>query len=119
MANGDGSTERRMAAWVGKALLNHFDAVQASMGAHRYEPALGQLNAFVNQVQAQCCSPRPPGKAIDAPTAKTLQLDAMLVYHAALCLGKGDLSARQMANDYAYYSNLVASLGGTVLPPCA
>jgi len=107
------------AAGVGKALINHFDSVQASMGAHRYEPALGQLNAFVNQVQAQCCSPRPPGKALDPPTAKTLQLDAMLVYHAALCLGKGDLSARQMANDYAYYSNLVASLGGTVLPPCA
>ena len=29
------------------------------------------------------------------------------------------LPAKQMANDYAYHSNLVASLGGTVLPPCA
>ena len=29
------------------------------------------------------------------------------------------LPAKQAAKDYAYYSNLVASLGGTVLPPCA
>jgi len=106
------------AAGVGKALINQFDTVQASMGAHRYVPALGQLKAFVDLIQAQCCSPN-PGKAIGAPTAKTLQLDAMLVYHAALCLGKGDLSAQSMANNYTYYSNLVTSLGGTVLPRCA
>ena len=117
-ALGGGGLSGPNAAGVGKALIKHFDAVQASMGAHRYESAVGELKAFADLIQAQCCSPK-PGKAIDAPTAKTLQLDAMLVYHAALCLGGGDLSAEQMANDYAYYSNLVASLGGTVLPPCA
>jgi hypothetical protein len=105
-------------AGVGKALLNHFDSVEADMGNHRYVPALGDLGAFVNYLQAQCCSPK-PGKAVSAPTAKTLELDAMLVYHAALCLASPQLSVQHMKDDYAYYSNLVASLGGTVLPRCA
>ena len=105
-------------AGVGTALLKIFAAVEADMGDHRYVPALGDLKAFVDLLQAQCCTPK-VGKTLKPPTAKTLQLDAMLVYHAALCLAAPQLSAQLMADDYAYYSNLVTSLGGKVLPPCA
>lgn len=105
------------AAGVGHALKQQFAAVQASMGAKHYAAALGQLTAFVNLVKAQCCAPT-RGKALTTPTAKTLQLDAMLVYHSALCLGSGQLSTQQRQQSYDYYAVLVTSLGGKVLPPC-
>jgi hypothetical protein len=100
---------------VGKALVQQFAGVQADMGANKYEPALGKLNAFINHVQAQCCT---PSKEITPATSTTFQLDALLTYHIALCLGSSQLSAAQLANDNAYYKNLVTQLGGTVLPPC-
>ena len=52
--------------------------------------------------------------------AKTLQLDDLLVFHNALCLGiaAGQISPTQASKSYADYKNLVTSLGGTVLPPC-
>jgi len=106
------------AGGVGKALLKIFGAVEADMGDHRYVPALGDLGAFINLVQAQCCTPK-PGKALTPPTATTLQLDALLVYHVALCLAAPQLSAQHMSDDYAYYTTLVTNLGGKVLPPCA
>ena len=89
------------------------------MGAKRYAAALGDLTAFVNLVKANCCTPT-KGKALTPPTAKMLQLDAMLVYHSALCLGSssGQLSAKQRQDSYSYYTAIVTSLGGTVLPPC-
>ena len=105
------------ASGVGKALTKQFAAVQASMGAKQYAAALGQLTAFVDLVKAQCCSPS-AGKALTTPTAITLQLDAMLVYHSALCLGSGQLSVKQQQQSYSYYSGIVSSLGGKVLPPC-
>ena len=78
------------------------------------------LAAFIAVGSAGAGSPpNRPGKAVSAPTAKTLELDAMLVYHAALCLAAPQLSAQHMKDNSAYDSNLVASLGGTVLPPCA
>jgi hypothetical protein len=103
---------------VAKALTKQFAAVQADMGAKRYAPALGDLTAFVNLVKAQCCTPV-PDKSITPPTARMLELDAMLVYHVALCLGTNQLSSKQMTDSYAYYTQLVSSLGGKVLPPCA
>jgi hypothetical protein len=105
------------ASGVGGALVSQFAAVQADMGANNYTPALGALTAFIKLVQAQCCTPT-TGKEITPATATTLQLDALLTYHAALCFGTSHLSATQQTDDYAYYRNLVASLGGTVLPPC-
>jgi hypothetical protein len=103
---------------VATALTMQFAAVQADMGAKRYAPALGDLTAFVSLVQAQCCTPV-IGMSITPPTAKMLELDAMLVYHAALCLGANQLKPKQMTDSYTYYKQLVSSLGGKVLPPCA
>ena len=105
------------AAGVGQALRQQFAAVEASMGRKQYAAALGQLTAFVALVKAQCCAPT-AGKAITTPTARTLQLDAMLVYHSALCLGSNQLSAQQGAQDYSYYLGIVSSVGGKVLRPC-
>jgi hypothetical protein len=104
---------------VGNALKHKFGAIQHDMGTHHYNAALGTLKAFINQINAQCCTPS-AGKEITSSLAKTLQLDALLVYHNALCKGlaAGEISAAKAANDYAYYSSLVSSLGGTVLPPC-
>jgi hypothetical protein len=65
----------------------------------------------------QCCTPQ-SGKELTAATANTFQLDALLVYHAALCLGTDQLSVTQLNTDYAYYKNLVTSLGKSPLPPC-
>jgi hypothetical protein len=106
------------AAGVGTALTQQFAAIQADMGARQYAPALGALTAFINLGQAQCCTPN-AGKELTPSTARTFQLDALLVYHAALVLGVGQVSAAQETSDYTYYKQLVTSLGGTVLPPAA
>jgi hypothetical protein len=103
---------------VANALTLQFAAVQADMGAKRYAAALGDLGAFVDLVTAQCCVPT-TGMSITTPTATTLRLDAMLVYHTALCLAGSTLKPKQLADDYAYYQRLVTSLGGNVLPPCS
>ncbi len=104
---------------VGNALRQKFAAIQNHMGSHAYNPVLGELKAFVNSIDAQCCTPS-NGKEITSSLARTLELDAMLVYHSALCkgVGLGQIGPTPAANDYAYYSGVVASLGGTVLPPC-
>lgn len=102
-----------------KALKKEFDAVQHDMATANYAAALGDLKSFINSVQSQCCTPT-PGMEITSALATTLQLDALLVYHNALCLAisAGQISATKAANDYAYYSDLETSLGGTVLAPC-
>jgi hypothetical protein len=101
------------------ALKREFDAVQHDMAAPNYAAALGGLTAFVNSVQSQCCTPS-AGKEIANSLATTFQLDALLVYHNALCSAHADseISPSRAALDYAYYANLVSNLGGTVLPPC-
>lgn len=55
-----------------------------------------------------------------AELSRTLQLDALLVFHSELCLaiGTGQIDAATAAAYAAFYSSLVARLGGTVLPPC-
>ncbi|HET7036962.1 MAG TPA: hypothetical protein VFI42_14860 [Thermomicrobiaceae bacterium] len=97
---------------VANALTQQFAAVQSDMQAHRYAPALGSVTAFLNLVEAQ------RGQHISPNTATTLQLDALLVYHSALCSGAGQLSADQLNHDYAYYVEQVMRLGGSVLPAC-
>lgn len=101
------------------ALKLQFAAVQADMGAHRYGAALGDLTSFVNTIIGQCCTPK-SGKEITQALARTFELDAMLVYRNALCKGiaAGQIGTTAARNDYAYYSKLVASLGGNVLPQC-
>jgi len=101
------------------ALKQKFDATQHDMAAHHYAAALGTLEAFINSIQAQCCSPN-AGKEITSTLATTLQLDALLVYHNALCLGIGaaQINAKPAAIDYGYYAGVVTSLGATALPPC-
>jgi hypothetical protein len=117
IALGNGGISGPMARGVSGALTTKFSNVQTEMAAANYTSALGDLTGFINQVQAQCCSPS-AGKAIAPATATTLQLDAWQTYHGALCLGKSQLSATQESNDYAVYKAAVIRLGGTVLPPC-
>ncbi|HEX8917255.1 MAG TPA: hypothetical protein VF898_02030 [Chloroflexota bacterium] len=105
------------ASGFGSALVSTFASVQANMGSTRYAAALGGLTSFINQIQAQCCTPT-SGKEISTATSTTLQLDALLTYHIALCLGTNQLSATQMNTDYIYYKTNVTRLGGVVLPPC-
>jgi hypothetical protein len=101
------------------ALKQQFDAIQHDMAAPHYTAALGDLQAFINSVQAQCCTTH-AGKEITSSLATTLQLDALLVFHNALCLAlsAGQSNAQLAATDYAYCRDLETSLGGTVLPPC-
>jgi hypothetical protein len=101
------------------ALKQKFDAIQHDMAVPNYAAALGTLRAFINSVQAQCCWPN-AGKKITSSLATTLQLDALLVFHNALCLGvsAGQINPQAASKDYTYYANLATSLGGTVLPPC-
>jgi hypothetical protein len=104
---------------VANALKQKFDAIQHDMAAPHYAAALGDLKAFINSVQAQCCTTH-EGKTITSALATTLQLDALLVFHNALCLAlsAGEINAQLAATDYTYYRDLETSLGGTVLPPC-
>lgn len=104
---------------VGNALKQKFDAIQHDMGVRHYTPALADLKAFINQVDAQCCTPS-AGKEITSAFATTLKLDALLVFHNALCkaVAADEINPTKEANEYSYYSNLVSSLGGMVLPPC-
>lgn len=104
---------------VATALKQKFDAIQHDMAAPHYAAALGDLKAFINSVQAQCCTTS-AGKTITSSLATTLQLDALLVFHNALCLAlsAGQINAQLAATDYTYYRDLETSLGGMVLPPC-
>jgi hypothetical protein len=96
------------------ALTQQFAAVQEDLAAHNDGQALVDLQSFINHVQAQT------GKKITPATATTLELDALLVYHAALCLAEsaGQISAAQASADYGYYCGLVTQLGATPLGPC-
>src|SRR5713101_5086635 len=93
---------------------HQFAAVQADMASRDYAQALTDLQSFISHVQAQS------GKHVTPALATTLQLDALLVYHNALCLavGAAQIDAATASADYTFYSNLESSLGGTVLPPC-
>jgi hypothetical protein len=101
------------------SLKQKFNAVQNDMAVPDYTAALGDLKSFINSVQAQCCTTS-AGKEITSALATTLQLDALLVFHNALCLAisTGQIDAQSAATEYTYYSALVTSLGGTALPPC-
>src|SRR5581483_2822173 len=102
------------AAGLANSYIQQFAAVQADMGAGNYAQALSDLQSFISHVQAQS------GKKVTPALAAVLQLDALLVYHDALCLavGAGQIDAATAAGDYAYYSSLESLLGGVVLPPC-
>ena len=88
-------------------------AVQADIAQGNHAQALLDLQSFVAHVQAQ------EGKHVTPALAATLQLDAMLVFHAELCnaIVAGQVNAATATADYSFYSGLVSSLGGTVLPP--
>jgi len=91
-----------------------FARVEQDIASGDYDKALLHLKTFINHVRAQS------GKKLTSAFARTLELDALLVYHNMLCraIDAGQISATTASRDYAYYSNLVSSLGGTVLPPC-
>jgi hypothetical protein len=102
------------ASGLGNTFTQQFAAVQADLGGHHYVQALGDLQSFISHAQAQS------GKQVTTSMAQTFQLDALLVYHNALCLAgaAGQITPATAAADYTFYSTLVARLGGTVLPPC-
>lgn len=89
-------------------------AVQADLATGNWVQALQDIQSFNSHLQAQ------DGKKVDPMLARTLELDALLVYHAALCraVGTGQLDAASSAAASAYYTTLVSSLGGTVLTSC-
>ncbi len=99
---------------IANSLKQKSAALTAKLAAGQYATALEVLKAFINETQAQT------GKHITPALSTTLQLDALLVFHSALCKAKaaGQLNAARVAADYAYYSGLVTSLGGTPKPPC-
>src|SRR6266571_4782772 len=99
---------------IANSLTQKSAALTAKLAAGQYATALEVLKAFINETQAQT------GKHITPALSTTLQLDALLVFHSALCKAKaaGQLNAARVAADYAYYSGLVTSLGGTPKPPC-
>jgi CSLREA domain-containing protein len=99
---------------LANALTQQFAAVQADLAAHNAAQALLDTQSFINHLQAQT------GKKITPATATTLVLDALLVYHAALCQAEsaGQIGAAQATADYRYYSGLVTQLGAIPLGPC-
>ncbi len=102
------------AAGLANSYQQQFATVQADLAAGNFAAALADLQIFISHVQAQS------GKHVTPALAATLQLDALLVYQQALCqaVGAGQIDAATANADYVYYSGLVLSLGGTVLPPC-
>ena len=102
------------AGGLANSYAQQFAAVQADMASGNYAQALLDLQSFISHVQAQS------GKHLTPALATTLQLDALLVYHDALCLavGAAQIDAATASADYSFYSSLELRLGGTVLPPC-
>jgi hypothetical protein len=99
---------------IAGALKQQFDAVQGDLAAGHYMPALGSLEAFIAHLASQS------GTKVTPATAAELQLLAAEVYHYALCkaVALGQISVAAHTAKYAYYANLVTSLGGTPLPDC-
>ncbi len=99
---------------VANALLTKFANAESEMAAGAYSDALDDLNAFINQLKAQS------GKKVATQLSSDLRLDAAAVYHYAMCqaVAAGQLTPDEHAAAYAYYLNVVVSLGGTPLPDC-
>jgi hypothetical protein len=99
---------------IANALQTKWNHAESDLAGGDYSGALQQLRAFINQVDAQS------GKKLTADFAITLELDALAVYHNALCLAlaAGQITPSQAASDYSYYSSLVTADGGTPLPTC-
>jgi hypothetical protein len=102
------------AAGLANSLLMQWAAVEADLAAGNYARALADLQSFISHIQAQT------GVHIMPVLARTLELDAAMVFHSAECLAvsAGQLDAAGAANAYAYYSALVTALGGSVQPAC-
>jgi hypothetical protein len=102
------------ASGLANSYRTQFDAVEADLLAMNYGQDLSDLQSFISHVRAQS------GHKLVTATAQALELDALLVYHGALCsaLAAGQISAATASADYDYYAGLVAALGGTPLPPC-
>jgi hypothetical protein len=102
------------ASGLANSYRQQFAAVEADIAASNYAQALLDLQSFISHVQAQA------GKHVTPALGATLQLDALLVYHDAICqaLGLAQIDAATAAADYVFYSALESILGGTILPPC-
>ena len=98
---------------IANSFETQFDAVQRDMQNGNYASALADLTSFISHVDAQ------RGKKVKQATADQIELDALNVFHNALCLGSENLSPSQMLKQYDYYVKKVETIGGTVLPPCS
>ena len=83
------------------------------MKAQNYPLALSAISTFITRIDTATPMFISPG------TARTLELDAMLVYHTVLCLATGHIPPSVAKKDYSSYVNEGVSLGGVVLPPCS
>ncbi len=99
---------------VAHALLTKYNHAQEDIAAGDHTGALSDLRAFIQQAAAQS------GKHVDPGLARTLQLDALLAYHAQLCaaIDAGQIGPNAATRDYNWYAAKVIALGGTPLPPC-
>jgi hypothetical protein len=99
---------------VAHALLGKYERAQEDIAGGDHRAALSDLRAFIQLAAAQS------GHHIDPALAQTLQLDALLAYHAQLCaaLDAGQISPGAASRDYTWYAARVTALGGTPLPPC-
>jgi hypothetical protein len=99
---------------VAHALLGKYERAQDDIAGGDHRAALSDLRAFIQLAAAQS------GHHIDPALAQTLQLDALLAYHAQLCaaLDAGQISPGAASRDYTWYAARVTALGGTPLPPC-
>jgi hypothetical protein len=99
---------------IANSLTQKFSNVQDKIARGDLTAALGQIKAFVNEVNAQT------GKHITPATAAALDLAALSVFHSVLCqaLASGQITPAQASSEYAWYAAQVTSLGGTPLPPC-
>jgi hypothetical protein len=102
------------AAGLANSFRRQFDAVQADIAENHHGEVLLELGGFIDHVQAQ------QGIHLTVALSRTLQLDALLVFHDQLCraISSGQVNGATANIAYAFYSARVASLGGAVLPPC-
>ncbi len=99
---------------IANSLTHKIQNAQRDIARDHLRAALGELRAFVHEVEAQS------GNKITPGTARTLELAALNIFHEILCraLAEGQIMPAQAARDYAWYASQVTRLGGTPLPPC-
>ena len=102
------------AAGLANSYRKQFEAVQSNIASDDHAGALQDLRSFISHAQAQ------DDKHLTPTFARTIQVDALLVWHDQLCKAStaGQIDSATAAASYALYSTLISSVGGVLLPPC-